>query len=74
MPRRNEFTKQLGIRCNQDTIDRCLQAGAGAGEVAGARVLMELGWKAFCGMTADAQLPIPERLRLIAAEIEGSQG
>ena len=73
MTTRPGYTKQIGIRCDPETVDRCLIAGAGQGEVAGARLLMELGWQAFCGMTP-AQLSIAERLRQLAAEIERGQG
>jgi len=69
MARRLEFTKQLGIRCNQETIDRCIRAGAGKGETAGARVLMDLGWEQFTGK-AQAALPLADRLYAIAAEVE----
>jgi hypothetical protein len=69
MARRLELTKQLGIRCNQETIDRCIRAGGGKGETAGARVLMDLGWQQFTGKAA-AQLPLADRIYAIAAEIE----
>jgi len=72
MPRRLEFTKQLGIRCNQDTIDRCIRAGGGKGETHGARVLMEMGWQQFVS-EVEAGLPLADRLHAIAAEVRELQ-
>ena len=63
------YTKQLGIRCDEETINRCIRAGAGRGEVAGARALMALGWPRFLEEVA-AGLPVADRLRAIAVEVE----
>ncbi len=68
MPRRLEYTTQLGIRCNEDTVNRCRRAGGGKGETHGARILLEMGWQRFIG-EVEAGLPASDRLRAIAAEV-----
>lgn len=68
MPRRLEYKTQLGIRCNEDTINHCRRAGGGKGETYGARVLLEMGWRSFIGKV-EAGLPASERLHAIAAEV-----
>jgi hypothetical protein len=69
MAKRQDYIKQIGIRCHQETVERCVIAGAGRGEVAGARKLLELGWQAYLGL-APAPLSFPDQLRIIASELE----
>lgn len=70
MPKETGFTKQLGIRCDAETIERCRIAGAGRGEVAGARHLLDLGWQGYAGAIGLAGASRADRLRAIAAELD----
>lgn len=70
MPKPSGFTKQLGIRTDDETIERCRIAGAGLGEVAGARHLLQLGWERYTGAIGLAGASTADRLRAIAAELD----
>jgi hypothetical protein len=70
MSRPPGYTKQIGIRCDPETLDRCVAAGAGRGEVAGARVLLELGWQRYSQAVGLAAASRADRLRAIAAELD----
>lgn len=70
MSRPPGYTKQVGIRCDPETKQRCLIAGAGQGEVAGARRLLDLGWQSYSQAVGLAGASRADRLRAIAAELE----
>lgn len=70
MPKQSGFTKQLGIRCEAETIKRCEIVGAGRGEVAGARELLRLGWERYRAAIGLAAASRADRLRAIAAELD----
>lgn len=70
MPKDPGFTKQLGIRCDAETIERCRIAGGGNGEVAGARRLLDLGWHGYRQAVGLSGASRADRLRAIAAELD----
>lgn len=70
MARPPGYTKQIAVRCDPETVAHCVAAGAGRGEVAGARVLLELGWQRYSQAVGLAATSRADRLRAIAAELD----
>lgn len=70
MARPPGYTKQIGIRCDPETEQRCLIAGAGEGVVAGARRLIDRGWESWSQAVGLAGASRADRLRAIAAELD----
>lgn len=70
MSRPPGYTKQIAVRCSSETVERCLIAGAGQGEVAGARRLLDLGWQSYSQAVGLAGASRADRLRAIAAELD----